>query len=235
MPVAAAQFGVAYEDEHLLVIDKPAGVVVHPGHGHRRHARAGAGRARRRRAGPRPPRRRAPARPRYLRAAAARARRRAARALQRRCGRARSRASTWRWSRAARPRGAARSTRRSAATAAPNPDLDRHRRPAPGDHALRDRAHAARRHAAAGDARDRADAPDPGASAGDRASGGRRSGVRARRATRAFQAVPARARLAFDHPETGAAMELRAPLPEDLVRALRQASGERADHRCRGT
>jgi 23S rRNA pseudouridine1911/1915/1917 synthase len=27
-------FGVAYEDEHLLVVDKPAGVVVHPGAGH---------------------------------------------------------------------------------------------------------------------------------------------------------------------------------------------------------
>jgi len=36
-------------------------------------------------------------------------------------------------------------------------------------------------------------------------------------------------RLAFNHPESGAPMELRAPLPEDLVRALRQASGERAD------
>ncbi len=32
-PVAA--FGVAYEDEHLLVVDKPAGVVVHPARGHR--------------------------------------------------------------------------------------------------------------------------------------------------------------------------------------------------------
>jgi 23S rRNA pseudouridine1911/1915/1917 synthase len=37
------------------------------------------------------------------------------------------------------------------------------------------------------------------------------------------------ARLAFEHPATGAAMELETPLPEDLVRALRQASGERAD------
>jgi 23S rRNA pseudouridine1911/1915/1917 synthase len=27
-------FGVAYEDEHLLVVDKPAGVVVHPARGH---------------------------------------------------------------------------------------------------------------------------------------------------------------------------------------------------------
>ena len=28
------EFGVAYEDEHLLVIDKPAGLVVHPARGH---------------------------------------------------------------------------------------------------------------------------------------------------------------------------------------------------------
>jgi 23S rRNA pseudouridine1911/1915/1917 synthase len=37
------------------------------------------------------------------------------------------------------------------------------------------------------------------------------------------------ARLAFDHPVSGEPLELLAPLPEDLVRALRQASGERAD------
>ena len=30
-----ASFGVAYEDEHLIVVDKPAGVVVHPARGHR--------------------------------------------------------------------------------------------------------------------------------------------------------------------------------------------------------
>ena len=28
------EFRIAYEDEHLLVVDKPAGVVVHPGAGH---------------------------------------------------------------------------------------------------------------------------------------------------------------------------------------------------------
>jgi 23S rRNA pseudouridine1911/1915/1917 synthase len=33
--VPAATFSVAYEDEHLLVVDKPAGVVVHPARGHR--------------------------------------------------------------------------------------------------------------------------------------------------------------------------------------------------------
>jgi 23S rRNA pseudouridine1911/1915/1917 synthase len=29
------KFAIAYEDEHLLVIDKPAGLVVHPARGHR--------------------------------------------------------------------------------------------------------------------------------------------------------------------------------------------------------
>jgi 23S rRNA pseudouridine1911/1915/1917 synthase len=33
--VPPARFGVAWEDEHLLVVDKPAGVVVHPARGHR--------------------------------------------------------------------------------------------------------------------------------------------------------------------------------------------------------
>jgi len=46
-PQPDVEFGVAYEDEHLLVVDKPAGLVVHPGAG-RRHgtlAQALAGRA----------------------------------------------------------------------------------------------------------------------------------------------------------------------------------------------
>jgi 23S rRNA pseudouridine1911/1915/1917 synthase len=34
VPDEPAPFGVAYEDEHLLVVDKPAGVVVHPARGH---------------------------------------------------------------------------------------------------------------------------------------------------------------------------------------------------------
>jgi 23S rRNA pseudouridine1911/1915/1917 synthase len=33
--VPPAPYAVAYEDEHLLVVDKPAGVVVHPARGHR--------------------------------------------------------------------------------------------------------------------------------------------------------------------------------------------------------
>ena len=34
VPEAQASFEVAYEDEYLLVVDKPAGVVVHPARGH---------------------------------------------------------------------------------------------------------------------------------------------------------------------------------------------------------
>ncbi len=34
-PLPAVSFSVPYEDEHLLVVDKPAGVVVHPARGHR--------------------------------------------------------------------------------------------------------------------------------------------------------------------------------------------------------
>jgi 23S rRNA pseudouridine1911/1915/1917 synthase len=44
---AAAPLQIAYEDEHLIVVDKPAGVVVHPARGHREGtlAQALAGRA----------------------------------------------------------------------------------------------------------------------------------------------------------------------------------------------
>jgi 23S rRNA pseudouridine1911/1915/1917 synthase len=34
-PVREAPYAVAWEDEHLIVVDKPAGVVVHPARGHR--------------------------------------------------------------------------------------------------------------------------------------------------------------------------------------------------------
>jgi len=34
-PDASVPFGVLFEDEHLIVVDKPAGVVVHPARGHR--------------------------------------------------------------------------------------------------------------------------------------------------------------------------------------------------------
>jgi 23S rRNA pseudouridine1911/1915/1917 synthase len=34
-PASAAAFTVAYEDEHLLIVEKPPGLVVHPARGHR--------------------------------------------------------------------------------------------------------------------------------------------------------------------------------------------------------
>jgi 23S rRNA pseudouridine1911/1915/1917 synthase len=34
-PTSTTEFEIGYEDEHLLVVDKPAGVVVHPARGHR--------------------------------------------------------------------------------------------------------------------------------------------------------------------------------------------------------
>jgi 23S rRNA pseudouridine1911/1915/1917 synthase len=34
VPDASVQFGVAYQDAHLIVVDKPAGLVVHPARGH---------------------------------------------------------------------------------------------------------------------------------------------------------------------------------------------------------
>jgi 23S rRNA pseudouridine1911/1915/1917 synthase len=46
-PEPMVRFGVPYEDDHLLVVDKPAGLVVHPARGHRTGtlAQALAGRA----------------------------------------------------------------------------------------------------------------------------------------------------------------------------------------------
>ena len=72
-------FTVAYEDEHLLVVDKPAGVVVHPARGHRTGTLAQAltgPRGRRRGAVAR--RNRASARPRHLGSAGRRQERRGA-------------------------------------------------------------------------------------------------------------------------------------------------------------
>jgi 23S rRNA pseudouridine1911/1915/1917 synthase len=46
-PASEAVFEIAYEDDHLLIVDKPAGLVVHPARGHRTGtlAQALAGRA----------------------------------------------------------------------------------------------------------------------------------------------------------------------------------------------
>ena len=138
-----ATFAVAYEDEHLLVVDKPPGVVVHPARGHRAGtlAQALGGRA----AGGDDPRRAGIVHrlDRDTSGLLVVARTEAAHAALKDMlrERARSRASTSAWSRAARPRAPARSTRRWAATGACgraiSTDTDE---PRAGDHALRDRA-----------------------------------------------------------------------------------------------
>jgi 23S rRNA pseudouridine1911/1915/1917 synthase len=229
--VAPAEFRIAYEDEHLLVIDKPAGVVVHPGHGHPvgTLVQALSGRVA---GGP------DPARPGVVhrldrdtsgllvlaRSEAVHASLQAA---------LRSREITREYLALVEGRPPARRgtidaplgrdrrvrTKISTDTDDPHPAVTHFEteRALADDTLLRvtletGRTHQIRAHLlaigypVAGD-------PDYGHAG--------RHGLR-----RQFLHA---ARLAFNHPETGAPVEVRAPLPEDLVRALRQASGERAD------
>ena len=144
---AQADFAIAYEDEYLLVVDKPAGVVVHPARGHRTGtlAQALAGRGGRRR-GALARRDRAPARPRHLGAA---------RGRQERRGPPRAQVAAVAPAAAPRVLGAGRRAPAGAdgddrradrpRPARPGADVDRHRRAARGPDALRDRAAAAAR------------------------------------------------------------------------------------------
>ena len=110
---------VPYEDEHLLIVDKPTGLVVHPA-GTRGRARwcTGGSRTTSKVGTSRIARHRAPARPRHIRPARRRASPEAHRRLQELVRRVRSRASTAPSSSGARVAQGGRSTRRSAATAA---------------------------------------------------------------------------------------------------------------------
>ena len=201
-------FTIAYEDEHLLVVDKGPGLVVHPARGHREgtlaqllarcaaggDTRAGGDRA------PARPRHLGPARGRTLgggppaaaggaRAAAHRARVPGARA------------------RAARRRARARSRRRSGATRAcarawPSAAPARARR-AP---TSRSSARCRRDLAPAAAAGDGAHPPDPRPPAGDRPSGVRRPRVRHAPGVLGLERQFLHAtRLAFDHPLHGRA------------------------------
>ncbi len=140
------QFAVAYEDEHLLVVDKPAGLVVHPARGHRTGtlAQALAGRAAGRR-GPLSRGHRAPPGPRHLRAARGGQVRRGAPGAEVAAGGARA-APRVPDARRRAPAGPHRHDRRPDRPPSPRPgaDVDRHRRAAGGAHPLRDRAAAAR-------------------------------------------------------------------------------------------
>ncbi len=230
-PVEPARFRIAYEDEHLLVVDKPPGVVVHPGQANREGTlvQALAGRVA---GGPDPER---PgvvhrldrdtsgllvlARSERVHAAlqaALRERRITREYLALVEGRPPARRGT-----IDAPLGRDRRTRTNISTDTDDPhDAITHfetERTLPEDTLLRVRLETGRTHQirahllaighpVAGD-------PDYGHAS--------RHGL-----SRQFLHAE---RLAFEHPATGASVDLRAPLPEDLVRALRQASGERAD------
>jgi 23S rRNA pseudouridine1911/1915/1917 synthase len=231
-PVEPARFRIAYEDEHLLVVDKPPGVVVHPGHGHRAGTlvQALAGRVA---GGPDSKR---PgvvhrldrdtsgllvlARSERVHAAlqaALRERRIVREYLALVEGRPPARRGT-----IEAPLGRDRRvrTRISTDTDDPHPAVTHFEteRALEEDTLLRvtletGRTHQIRAHLLA---------------IGHPVAGDPEYG-HAKRYGLCRQFLHAE-RLAFNHPESGAPVDLRAPLPEDLVRALRQASGERADH-----
>jgi 23S rRNA pseudouridine1911/1915/1917 synthase len=229
--VPEARFAIAYEDEHLLVIDKPAGVVVHPGHGHDQGTLVQA-LADRVAGGPEPER---PgvvhrldrdtsgllvlARSEDVHAAlqaALRERRITREYLALVDGRPPARAGT-----IDAPLGRDRRVRTRMSSDTDNP---RHAvTHFATEQAFEDatllrvtletgRTHQIRAHLLA---------------IGNPVAGDPEYG-RAGRFGLDRQFLHA-ARLAFDHPVNGEPMELLAPLPEDLVKALRQASGERAD------
>jgi 23S rRNA pseudouridine1911/1915/1917 synthase len=229
--VEPARFRVAYEDEHLLVIDKPAGVVVHPGHGHRTGTlvQALAGRVA---GGPEPERPGVVHRlDRETSGLLVLARSEAIHAALQSALRAREITREYlalvegrpsaRRGKIDAPLGRDRRVRTRISTDTDYPhNAVTHfetERALPDDTLLRvkletGRTHQIRAHLLA---------------IGHPLAGDPEYGHAGRHGlSRQFLHA---ARLAFDHPATGAGVELRAPLPEDLVRALGLASGERAD------
>ena len=218
--VPEARFTIAWEDEHLLVVDKPAGVVVHPARGHAAGTLAQAlerARRGRRAGGAAPGSSTGSTATRSGLLVVARSEAVHAGAAGARCGGARSCASTWRSSRAARAPAPARSRRRSAATAAcaracrPTPPRARAavthfetERVLDGYTLLRVRLETGRTHQI------RAHLKAIGHPvAGDPEYG--HAGVLG--LERQFLHAE---RLAFDHPVTGERVDVRSPLPEDL-------------------
>ena len=227
--VPVAEFAIAYEDDHLIVVDKPAGVVVHPARGHREGtlAQALAGRA----AGGEQDWRagivhrldrdtsgllvvaKSDEVHRRLKAAlAARDIRREYLALVE--GRPPARSGTIE---APIGRDRRHRTRMSIDTDAPKPAITHF---------------AARARARAGDAparapADRAHAPDPRPPAGDRPS---RCAATPSTGTAGLYGLERQflhaTRLAFAHPITGEPLDVVSPLPADLERALELAAGD---------
>ena len=230
-------FTIAYQDEHLMVVDKGSGVVVHPARGHRESTlaqllapllaggdpeRAGiVHRLDRDTSG----------------CSWSRARRRPTGG----CRGARAEADRTRVPGARRgtPAGALRDDRRADRTRPARTDAHECRRQyipprkgswpprgtrwSRGPHPFHARVRAARYLAAAAASGDGAHAPDPRPPAGDRPPGVRGSRVRHGGHARAERQFLHATRLAFDHPLTGERVDVRSPLPADLTRALRQA------------
>ncbi len=222
-------FAVAYEDDALLVVDKPAGVVVHPARGHESGtlAQALADRA----AGgedPIPRRDRAPPGPRHLGAAGGR---------QERCGAPRAEGAAAGAAAAPRVPGAGR--RRAAGATGHDRRADRARPPRPAccTRSTPTRPREARTHfelleAFAHEAllrvvaRDRAHPPDPRAYAGDRAPGAGRSAPTGDRCVSASSASSCTRRGSRSRTRvTGDAVDVSSPLPADLQSALDLARG----------
>ena len=234
---AVARFEVAFEDDHLIVVDKPAGVVVHPARGHREGtlAQALAGRIA---GGERGLARgdRAPPGPRHLGPARRRQARRRAPRAEGGAGGARDppRVPRARRGPAAGALGHDRGADRPRPARA-HEDVDRHRRAEGGDHALRARARAAAGDAAARAPADRAHAPDPRAPAGDRPPGVRRPRLRHGRPVRPGAPVPARGAAGVRAPGDGRARSTStSPLPQDLADALAAAASAKRARRCGG-
>ena len=214
---------VVYEDDWLLVVDKPAGVVVHPAPGHEhgtlvhglvaRGIRGGHGRrpgivhrldketsgllivARRDDA--------------YRRLVATMARREVS-------------ACTWRSSSARCPRTKAPSTRPSAVTSATASACRCTRRTAGRRSRTSASSRGPRAHACRGPPRDRPHAPDPRAHGGARLPGRRRrdlrAGARARRGSRVTSCTPRGS--PSRTPRTAVQLTFSAPLPHELVAFL---------------
>ena len=216
---------IVFSDDWLIVVDKPAGLVVHPAPGHhgpyarRRAARDRVGRR------ARAPRDRPPPRPRHIGAddRRAHATRRTASSPPR-SRRARSNAPTRRSSRATWSRAAGRSTRRSGATTAPRRGWRWGEGSARGADPLRGRRARCR--------------PTASYASGSRPAARTRSAPISRRSAIPSPAtrdtahagrhglgapVPARSRLGFRHPVAGDALSFESSLPGDLEAALERA------------
>ena len=206
---------IAYEDEHLLVVDKPAGLVVHPGAGHAATRSSMRSRASSRGGDPERPGivHRLDRDTSGLMAAA-----RTEEAYERLSQLVRERALERTY--LALVRGpAAVAARADRCADRPRPprsdaDLARQRVGARRRHALRGGGAVRPPRAAARAARDGPDAPDPGAPRRDRPAGGRRPRLRPHATPALGRQFLHAAELAFPHPITGERLELALRAPE---------------------